>query len=74
MGSFHAFQLPVNLVYDRHSFNKSEPLEIKKMTESPKQEEKKAVPEEKDNIIVDILKKLLEINFTSYGGKGEILK
>lgn len=44
------------------------------MTESPKQEEKKAVPEEKDNIIVDILKKLLEINFTNYGGKGEILK
>lgn len=32
------------------------------------------VKEEKDNIIIEIFKKLLEYNFTTYGGKKDILK
>lgn len=44
------------------------------MVESPEKETKKDVVEAKENIIVDIFKKLLGINFLAYGGKKPILK
>lgn len=44
------------------------------MADVKEKEVRKDSEEEKENIIVDIFKKLLEINFTTYGGKGEILK
>ncbi|MFT5698461.1 MAG: hypothetical protein ACI8ZB_001316 [Desulforhopalus sp.] len=44
------------------------------MAEPEEKDTKKDVMEEKDNIIVDIFKKLLGINFLIYGGKKPILK
>lgn len=44
------------------------------MVEAPEKESNKTPPEKKDNIIIDIFKKLLEINFTTYGGKKDVLK
>ena len=44
------------------------------MVETPAKESDKTPTEEKDKIIIDIFKKLLEINFTIYGGKRNVLK
>jgi len=44
------------------------------MDENPKKDSTKKATEEKDNIIIEIFKKLLEINFTTYGGKKDVLK
>jgi hypothetical protein len=44
------------------------------MVDSTETEEKKEAVEEQENIIIVILKKLLEINYFTYGGKKEILK
>ena len=41
---------------------------------SPEKESKNKVNEKKDNIIIGIFKKLLEINYLKYGSKKEILK
>ncbi len=44
------------------------------MTETVDKNTSKETEEEKENIIIDIFKKLLEINWFTYGGKGEVLK
>ncbi|BHH82542.1 hypothetical protein [Desulforhopalus sp. 52FAK] len=44
------------------------------MVEAPEKESNNTPAEEKDNIIVEIFKKLLEINFSTYGGKKNVLK
>lgn len=44
------------------------------MSESSEKKSKKEGIEEKENIIVVIFKKLLGINYLTYGGKKEILK
>ena len=44
------------------------------MVDSREREEKTEAVEEQENIIIVILKKLLEINYFTYGGKKEILK
>lgn len=46
------------------------------MTESSEKETKKAKEaiEEKENSIITLFKRLLDINYHSYGGKKEILK
>lgn len=44
------------------------------MFEPPVKKETKEVVEEKENIIVDLFKKLLALNFLTYGGKKDILK
>ena len=44
------------------------------MVASPEKETKQKTVEDKENIIVEIFKKLLEINYLNYGGKKKILK
>ena len=44
------------------------------MAESPEKDTKQDSIEIKENIIVTIFKKLLEINYFKYGGKKDILK
>ena len=44
------------------------------MVDSPEKETPKKVIEEQENIIIVILKKLLGINYLTYGGKKNILK
>lgn len=44
------------------------------MTEVPEKNTTTAEREEKENIIIDIFKKLLEINWFTYGGKKQVLK
>jgi hypothetical protein len=44
------------------------------MSDSPETDTSKETVEEKENIIVEIFKKLLGINFIVYGGKKDVLK
>ena len=44
------------------------------MADSLEKKNKKEGIEEKENIIITLFKKLLEINYLTYGGKKQILK
>ena len=44
------------------------------MTDTVEKKNDTDIVEEKENIIVEVLKKLLEINWFTYGGKKEVLK
>lgn len=69
---FLSFQLTLNLLLIIVISNYLK--ESVKVSESTEKNTSKETIEEKDNIIIEIFKKLLEINFTIYGGKKDVLK